>query len=262
MILLDSISDNGLTLFLSGVFGMLLLGAGLVVFFVVYQRRIFAQIRERERAEKAHQKALLNAAVEVQEKERRRIAGDIHDEIGSLLTATRLYLRQLDPTAGEQRLRAIKEQSLTIVDEMIGSTRRISHDLLPPALAKFGFQAAAEDLCERIDRGGELSVGFECQTGRRMDAKAELALYRVLQELLNNTLKHGGASTVEVAFGRKEGSYHFAYRDDGRGFDPVGMESSGLGLRNIETRIALIGGRLEWDTAPGRGLVLTVILPN
>jgi signal transduction histidine kinase len=262
MMLLDSISNNGLTLFLSGVFGMLLLGAGLVVFFVVYQRRIFAQARQREIAEKAHQKELLAAAVEVQEKERRRIAGDLHDEIGSLLTATRLYLRQLDPAAGVERIWAIREQSLTILDEMIGSTRRISHDLLPPSLGKFGFQAAAEDLCERIDHAGDLAVEFTSRTARRMSVKGELALYRVLQELLNNTVRHGQAERITVTFGRKEGRFLFTYADDGSGFDPAEVEARGLGLRNIETRIALIGGELEWDTAPGQGLRVRITIAD
>lgn len=240
---------------------MILLSVSLVVFYIVYQRRIFAQIQRREAEEKIHQKELLEAAVAVQENERRRIAGDLHDEIGSLLTATRLYLRQLDPAAAEERIGAIKEQSLAILDDMIGSTRRISHDLLPPGLAKFGFQAAAEDLCERIDKGGELTVNFTSRTARRMKEKDELALYRVLQELLNNTLKHSNARTVESTFGRRDGGFEFTYRDDGDGFDASAVSSKGLGLRSIETRVALIGGRLAWETAPGRGLLVTVVLP-
>lgn len=261
MIVLSILSGSNLTLFLAAVFGMFILSVALVVFFVVYQRRIFAQLQQRERAEQSHQKELLEAAVAVQEIERRRIAGDLHDDIGSLLTATRLYLRQLDPSAGTERITAIKEQSLTIVDEMIQSTRRISHALLPPALEKFGLQAAAEDLCEWVDQSGALIVNCAVLTQERVTPDRELALYRVLQELINNTLRHAEAQTAEVAISRRRKHFTLTYRDDGRGFDPQQVQSGGLGLRNIESRVALVGGTLETRTAPGEGLRVRVELP-
>lgn len=261
MIFLANLSGESLNLFLGGVFGMLVLSGALVVFFIVYQRRIFAQIREREANDKIYQKALLAAAVEVQELERRRIAGDLHDEIGGLLTATRLYLRQLDPVAGTARIAAIREQSLTILDEMIQSTRRITHDLLPPVLEKFGFQAAAEDLCEWIDKSGDLTVHFFALTEERMVPKRELALYRVLQELLNNTLKHAGATTIDVTIKQRRNEFTFTYKDDGCGFDPQKTDYDGLGLRNIESRVALENGVLESITSPGGGLRVAINFP-
>jgi signal transduction histidine kinase len=118
----------------------------------MYQRRILEEERKRVEKEKAHQMALLSAAVDVQETERRRIASDLHDDIGSLLSATRLYLQQLCIDASAEKTESIKKESLNILDEMIQNTRRITHDLLPPVLEKFGFQAAAEDLCERIEK--------------------------------------------------------------------------------------------------------------
>ncbi|TXF91630.1 sensor histidine kinase [Neolewinella aurantiaca] len=260
MIVLANLSGEYLNLFLAGIFGMVLLSIALVVFFVVYQRRIFAQERKREEEEKAHQKELLIAAVEVQEAERRRIAGDLHDDIGSLLSATRLYLRQLKADAPIEKNTEIRDQALSILDEMIQNTRRITHDLLPPTLEKFGLQAAAEDMCERINKSGGIKVNFRSDTDVRLDPKKEVAIYRVLQELFNNTLKHAKAKTIDVSIGQKQDSFSFVYADDGKGFDPAAIESVGLGLRNIESRVSLIGGNLKSTTSPGNGLTVTVTL--
>lgn len=262
MTFLAGLSGMYVNLLLGGVLALLTMSIGVVIFFAIYQRRIFAQQQQREAEEKAYQKELLIAAVEVQESERRRIAGDLHDEIGSLLTATRLYLRQLDPTADTKRVIDIKEQSLAIIDEMIQSTRRISHDLLPPSLEKFGFQAAAEDLCEMVDRSDGIMATFTTPTEERMSPKVELALYRVLQELISNTLKHAAATTLDVVFDRQPDNFHFVYREDGRGYDPATISSGGLGLRNIESRIALVGGTLDSASHPGGGLTVTITLPT
>lgn len=262
MFLQAQFTEEHVTLFLSGVGVLVLLSLGLVVFFVTYQRRLFAQERLRRAAEQKHQQELLAAAVDVQEAERRRIAGDLHDDIGSLLTATRLYLRQLQPDGKPQQIGMIKEQSLEILDDMIQNTRRISHDLLPPTLEKFGFQAAAEDLCERFDRSETLSVEFANATRNRLAPDTEIALYRILQELLNNTVKHAQASLIQLQLEESQDAFCFRYADNGVGFDQDKMESKGLGLRNIESRLSLVNGTLSYKTAPAAGLRVDIEVPR
>ena len=262
MILQAQITGQYVTLLLTGVGVLVALSVGVIFFFVVYQRRIFAQERLRIEVSKRHQLELLTAAVEVQETERSRIAGDLHDDIGSLLTATRLYLRQLKAGGSTQQINLIKDQSLEIVDEMIQNTRRISHDLLPPALSKFGFRAAAEDLCERFDQTEDLTVVFNGTSAERLPPNYELALYRVLQELLNNTIKYAGAQHVTVTLRTGSGgTTEFTYTDDGRGFDPASARGGGLGMRNIESRITVLAGQLDFQTAPGQGVRVIITLP-
>lgn len=251
-----------LNIFLAGVLGMLLLAIALVGFFVTYQRRLFRQERLRQEEAAAHQKQLLIASVEAQEEERGRIASDLHDDIGSLLTATRLYLRQLPTDSTEKRVASVREKSLGIVDDMITNTRRISHNLLPPALEKFGFQAATEDLCDRMNDSAQVAITFATQTDDRLPAKAEIALYRVVQELLNNSLKHAEAATITVTFRRVAKAFELVYADDGKGFDLSQTRANGLGLHNVETRVMLEGGALTWNTAPGQGLTVTAVLPG
>lgn len=250
-----------LNLLLAGVGGLVLLSIGVISFFVIYQRRIFEQERGRAEQARLHQRQLLAAAVDVQEAERRRIASDLHDDIGSLLTATRLYLRQIKPAQTDGRNDEIKRQSLCIVDEMISNTRRISHDLLPPTLEKFGLRAAAEDLCERINQAGGPRVRFRSNLDERIDRRTELGLFRALQELLNNTLKHAEAENVDVALHAGPQSLRFTYRDDGKGFSPA-QAGGGLGLRSIESRANLLNATLALDSAPGRGLSVGITVPS
>jgi len=249
-----------ISLLVGGIIGMLFLAGLLIAFVVIYQRRLAEQQARRVARERDHQRELLTAAVDVQEAERRRIAADLHDDIGSLLSATRLYLRQLAPEATADRRSQIKEQSLGIVDEMIRNTRRITHDLLPPVLEKFGFQAAVEDLCDRLNGSG-MEIIFFANSEKRLAPKREIALYRVVQELLNNTIKHAKAEVVNIVANWSEEGFEMVFSDDGVGFDLEARQARGLGLRNIESRVILVGGTVVTETSPGNGLRVTIDIP-
>lgn len=258
---LAEITSRSVTFLLLGVLAMILLSVSLVVFFIIYQRRIQAQEKLRQQQEKAYQKALLTAAVEVQEAERRRIASDLHDGIGSLLSATRLYLRQLKPHLSGDKGEEIKDASLEILDEVIQNTRRITHDLLPPVLEKFGFPAAAEDLIEKVSGSTSIKMSCHLNQEQRLNNVREVALYRILQELINNSLKHAAPNEILIADAWQPGGYFFTYSDDGKGFVLNESEAAGLGLRNIESRVTVLNGELKWTTSPGAGLEVNIYLP-
>jgi len=207
---------------------------------VLYQRRIQAQQEKQLAMERIHQRNMLSAAVEVQESERRRIASDLHDGIGSLLSATRLYLRQLKPDTSTEKALNIGESSLEILDEIIQNTRRITHDLLPPVLEKFGFHAAIEDLCDKVNGSGGIQITHKLSCDHRLPGPHEIALYRIVQELMNNTLKHAAAGTIKILDSCANSKYYLNYQDDGKGFD-------------FDTN--------EWNTSPGKGLEIKIYLP-
>lgn len=261
MIYLAEFDDRSVTFLLLGVLVMIVLSVSLVVFFVVYQRRIYAQEQLRLAGERTHQRNMLSAAVEVQESERRRIASDLHDGIGSLLSATRLYLRQLSTNTPVEQATSIRNSSLEILDEIISNTRRITHDLLPPVLEKFGFAAAAEDLCEKIAGSSGITVDCDLDANRRLKSEQEVALYRIVQELINNTLKHAAAKRITLAAQHDTERYQLRYTDNGKGFDLNKNAAAGLGLRNIESRVTVLNGELIWQTRPGHGLDIKISLP-
>ncbi len=255
-------TDLALSLLLGGVIGMLVLAIGLVIFFVIYQKMIFRKRLERLDQDVAHQRTLLRASVAAQEMERERIAGDLHDGIGSLLSAVRLQLSHADEDGDDES----RQDSIGIISEVIQNTRRITHDLLPPVLSKFGLFAAAEDLCERMERASGLKIDFSAPAQRSLSLTSEKGLYRVLQELLNNTLKHAGATQISVVFQRDAGAVIMIYSDNGSGFaaDQTSVTSTagiGLGMHSIQTRIELLEGKLTWSSPPGRGVQLDVVVP-
>ncbi|MEL6391412.1 MAG: sensor histidine kinase [Bacteroidota bacterium] len=259
---MDTLPEVTLNVLLGGIITMLLLAFSLVIFFVLYQRRLFEQQNKIIDQERSHQRELLSAAVEIQESERRRIASDLHDDIGSLLSAARLYLKQLpvEEAEGEE----IKSETLNIVSRTIRNTRRITHDLLPSELEKFGLSAAVEDLCQRLDRTDQLSVKFHSDLIHRLTDPCEIALFRVVQELANNTLKHAEATEIKVELTTQGDDFILRYTDNGKGFDQeitTVRGGSGLGLRNIESRISLIDGTLYYETSSGAGLKVVITLP-
>ncbi len=254
-------------LLLAGIIGMLLLALAVIVFFVVYQKRLFAQNERLREQELAYQRNLVDAAIQTQETERRRIAADLHDEIGSMLSAVRLYMRQLKPEGDPQKNADLKEQSLDILSNIIGQTRQITHNLMPPSLEQFGLVAATEDLCGVVGQSEVLDVHFSTNAEERLHADQEIALYRVLQELLNNTLKHAEAKQVWVAFNFGAQELTLTYRDDGKGFElPSSTDERrrafGLGWKSIESRVHFVKGELEVQSAPQEGLEVQIQLPR
>ena len=263
MIFLATLTGDQVWLLLAGIFGMLLLSIALVVFFIAYQRRLFAQEQLRRAEEQAHQQELLTASVAVQEAERRRIATDLHDDIGSLLGATRLYLRQLDGGPEGSKNAKVKSETLSLVDSMFTNVRTITHDLLPPELERYGFFAAAEELATRITGSGGALMTVRTERPVRLPKVTELALYRILQELVSNTIKHSGAAKITLTSKWSGEDLQLRYADDGRGFTPArgGKSGDGLGLLNLESRISLVGGSIAIESTPGQGMTATFTVP-
>jgi signal transduction histidine kinase len=245
-----------------GTFGMLLLACAAIFLFVVYYRRNIRAKEELHEMENQHQQLLIFSNLQTLEDERKRFAEDLHDEVGASLSAIRLHASRIemdvkdDGTKG--RLKDVKE----IIDHAMASTRRISHNMLPPGLELFGLSKITEDLVAQITRANsiDIKVNKEANTGR-LDYKTELMLYRVLQELINNTIKHAEASDVQINFSSDDKQYYIYYSDNGKGFDTTSVRYNGLGLRNLESRIKLINGTYSFSTSPGSGLQVKMNIP-
>lgn len=243
---------------LGGTLGMLVLILGLVLFIFLHRRKVAAQELQLQKTRLRYQQELLEKNMQTQEDERRRIARDLHDDVGSMLSTLRLYLAPA-PEGKEPDNQARKE----MIDRIIGRVRHISHELLPPGLELFGLQKTMEDLCLSYKPVAGLHVHFTT-TEAPIDCAYDkaLALFRILQELLHNTIKHSGASQVEVSLTIGTEQLHFHYRDNGCGFDPALFQAGqGLGLGNIESRVRMTRGQLRIDTAPGKGFDLTLDVP-
>jgi signal transduction histidine kinase len=208
----------------------------------------------------AQDKALqvTQAVLEGQEEERTRVARDLHDGLGGLLATVRLYLgsARAHPDLAPAPAQLVA-QSVAHLDTSIGELRRVARHLLPEAVLAFGLAYALQDLCDAVQQAGPLRVQLHTHgLAARLPPATEVALYRMVQELLTNVGRHAQASQVLVQLMRHPGALHLVVEDDGRGFEP-GRQQSGVGLRSVRARAAYLGGTLEVQSAPGRGTTVS-----
>ena len=248
-----------------GVGALLLLALALVAFVLTYQKKLVRQQLALHRLQLNYQRDLLGASLRAEEQERARIGGELHDGVGSALSAAKLLLGQLAGTAPadgkQQRLLATVEGVLTT---SLQDIRTISRNLHPAVLTRVGLAEAVRNLGQLYDEAlpGGVRVAAELPTA--LPYEQELALYRIVQELIANALRHAQPSFVAVRLHQAGPLLRLHVADDGRGFAYVARApatGSGLGLKNLEARVLLLNATLHIDTAPGQGTRVTVEMP-
>ncbi|MCF8464093.1 MAG: PAS domain S-box protein [Flavobacteriales bacterium] len=222
---------------------------------------IARNISETKEFEKHHREAL----IEGQENERMRVAQELHDGLGQLFTAIKLNLQHLKSGIGKrgssddmnERIRALEDNIGVAITEV----KNISRNLMPDVLWQFGLKPAVQDLVEKWNTTGEFEISLELvDMDIRFAPELEKALFRMCQELVNNSIRHGNASNVYVQLINHGNSIVLMVEDDGIGFDPD-KTSQGFGLRNIWSRAEVFEGRVEIDSKPKKGTVTTVEIP-
>ncbi len=210
---------------------------------------------------------MLNAILEAQEVQRRKLSKEIHDGIGPLISTIKLNLDALrqelsgSSPALNSRLESISE----MLQGMSTDIRSISHNLMPNVLVDFGLVAALENLCQRVNDSGKVAASFyHSGIQERLRRKLALGLYRIAQELINNAVKYAQASTINVQLIKHPDSIVLMVEDDGVGIAPGQLQAKpdkGIGLQNIRTRVRSLGGTFLFDSRPGEGVLATIEVP-
>jgi signal transduction histidine kinase len=260
--------ENGLqaneifTMIMLGIMIMLCLAVALVLLANRSQKKLHQEQMKAQALQLAHQEQLLYSTILTQEEERKRIAKDLHDEIGSKLNVINLNLHRLRKFATDPNVIIDTVQDLFgVIGNTIDTTRRISHDLLPPTLDNFGLQEAIRELCDNYPTGASPEVVFDLIQNHSpsVDKSIELNLFRILQELINNSIKHGKADRIGIKLWLRPEGISLHYQDNGHGFDPEKVKQSpGLGLQNIESRVKMIRADYELQSKPGEGVRVQV----
>lgn len=244
-----------------GILIMVALSLIMVAYAGKAQRRILQQRMDTQALELRYQQELVQKNLQTQEEERRRIAAHLHDDIGSKLGVLHLAFHRLArlpaPSDDHDQMKAEIDE---LIANALGRVRAISHELLPPTLEDFGLIEALKELCDQIRKTGALDVQLETELERANigDAATELHLFRIVQELCNNTLKYARASRINIRLQQSNDKKQLLYSDNGSGFDPRGVARKGLGLKNLESRAKMISAELQIQTAPGKGFQATV----
>lgn len=244
---------------------MLLMAIFIIIFVAYYQyKQAQHQITVKEMQER-HRQELMAAVFRGQEAERKRLAQDLHDDIGTMLSVAKMTLNQLERLLDRYSPeRAQAQKTRQLLDDTLKNVRRISRDLVPTTLERFGLMAALEEL---VGNANTDLVKVQLERPEKLDRiepALDLMLYRIVQELVNNAIRHSAATHITIRFFIHENELRLAVLDDGRGFDideVIQSKQRGLGLRNIESRLSVVNGHVTFDVAPGRGSRIIVQIP-
>jgi len=209
------------------------------------------------------ERQILSAVIRGEERERRRFAREMHDGLGPLLSAIKLYVNELNSVslADEERKELIRHSN-ELIDDAVSSTRTISNNLMPTVIHSYGLVKAVQAFCDKVNKTNQLNINFETENiDERLDDNLELIFFRVISELINNTIKHAKAKNVYILLVKHIDRLTLYFKDDGVGFDVdeiLNSENKGMGLKNIISRVKSISGKHEFSSSPGQGFTIKI----
>lgn len=253
---------------LIGTVAMLMMAFFVIIFVLYYQKRKFEEDKKLIEIERNYNRKLLDTALNSEESERRRIAQDLHDDIGTMLSLTKLSLSQLNKvlnTKLTEKEEHTMQKAQSLVEETILHVRRITRELVPTTLERFGLVEAIDEFIHKLEDNNNLAISFHPGSEElpRQGQKIELTLYRIMQEQVNNAIKHANCTKIDISLEMNKDFIGMRVSDNGIGFDPDTIKDSnlaGLGLLGIESRLAIVNGKVEYSrTGNGGSSALTLI---
>lgn len=233
-----------------------IIAAGVILLNQQFRKSLYKRKLAEEQLKNRHNQEILSTSIRVQENERKRIAQDLHDELGAALSISRMHLLRLEKLGQSDKDTALGElpKVREYVETALSTSRRISHELMPGQLQTMGLEKALEGIADRahIANGLEVQLAIHCNASA-LPWEVSLALYRIFSELLNNTLKHAEATRVSFELHTQADGLQLHYRDNGKGLPEGGNPMAGIGLQSIEGRLKALGGSFAAATHPQGG---------
>jgi len=258
---MNAVSDNIFLLVIGGMGGAILLVVLFIALHMRNQNRLLLERELMQEKEIEHQKSLLATVIQSQEAERRRIGQDLHDDVGAALSRLRLTVDMLNAnTITPENFKTFSASCKQEIDHIITDVRHISHNLSPPRLALFGFNAALEDLTDIIPRSGiKLTLDNSAMDIMpNLDITVTTALYRIFEELVNNTIKHAAANAITIKLYPESGYLIMNYSDNGIGLKSSGSGKAGMGMQNMESRLSMINASYELGPQDTKGFSINI----
>ena len=229
-----------------------------------YRRNKLRQEAQMKTELMKQQEMAVKAVIEAEENERQRIAKDLHDGVGQMMSAAKMNLSAFESEvqfANDEQKKSLKKV-IQLVDESCKEVRTVSHIMMPNALLKNNLAAAMHDFVNKLNNKTLQAHVNTIGLDERMDSNIETVLYRVMQECVHNAIKHAGATTLDISLIRDKDGISGTVEDNGKGIDAADKDNfEGIGLKNITTRIEYLKGTVDFDTAPGRGTVVAFHVP-
>ncbi|MBG9376903.1 hypothetical protein I5907_11690 [Panacibacter sp. DH6] len=259
---------NIVSLIIYGTIVMIALLLTIVFFVLIHQRKVIQYQLQLKEVNEAQQKKLTVAAIESEEAERKRISAELHDEVGALLSTVKLYLSQVQPEHlnSDSKIKLLN-QSKDLLDESIKTVRNISSNLQPMLIADFGLESTIQHFCNKINQPPVFTATLTVEDAiSRMPADKELAVFRIVQEVTNNVIKHSGATYIYYSVVQQTDALevHFKYNGNGLGqqeYEEKLYHSQGLGLKNMQNRLNILKGDVLYQKNDNLTNTITVKIP-
>jgi signal transduction histidine kinase len=229
----------------------------LIIVGVIMIREIFYSLKKAEIDRLRTEKRVLNAIINTEENEKRRFANDLHDGLGPLLSTVKMSLSSLNQKITDPSGTVILNNTNHLVNEAINTIKDISNNLSPHVLTNFGLASAIGAFTAKINQTRAIKIDLKSNMeNQRLENDKEVVIYRAVCELINNSIRHSGASRIEIELNKHEKFVTLQFYDNGRGFDTSTLskeDNKGMGLSNIETRVKTVEGVFILESTPGRG---------
>jgi signal transduction histidine kinase len=247
------------------LWGAAILGA-LLIFtgFSFYRKRQIQNKMDLQAEVMKQQDMATKGIITAEENERKRIAADLHDGVGQMMSAAKMNLSAFENEIqfNNENQKISFEKVINLVDESCKEIRSVSHQMMPNALLKSGLASAVKEFLDKLDNR-VLKVNLYTEgLNERLDSNVETVLYRVIQECVNNVIKHSGANSLDISLIKDEDGIAATIEDNGKGFDSKDRQKfEGIGLKNIASRIGYLKGTVDFDSTPGRGTLVAIHVP-
>lgn len=257
---------NKVALIVGGVAILSILVVFIVIFISLYQKRYYTYLKEKQEMHSGFQQELLKTRLEIQEETFRNISQEIHDNIGQALSFVKLNLNTVDPHNAALVIDKLSE-SKNLLTKTIQDLRDIARSLNTDFISEIGLQVAIEQQLQLLDKTGQYQTHFSIQGDIfKNNSQRELVVYRIVQELLNNIVKHAEASDIKIEMQYLSEKLIITVQDNGKGFDTKAAHSAeknnGLGLRNMTTRMNMINGTIDLYSSPDLGTKASIEIPR
>jgi len=257
---LNQKNQDRLNMLLFSLGGLLLIT---LIGFLYYKNRVKASQLQLHEAHREQQIISMRSMLEGQENERTRIARDLHDGLGNLLSSLKVNIGSLQIHFDDNNAKKIYGTASQMIDEACTEVRKIAHEMMPQSLKKLGLRRALEDMVLKMDAIHGFKAEFQVHgTERVFDDTTNVMLYRIVQEAMNNIVKYAQATEVSVQITYSDDWFDLTIEDDGVGFDLTAVEKEkGMGLKSMAFRAEFIGGTLDLNSRPGVGTLVTINIP-
>lgn len=235
----------------------------IILFIVEFQRRRNLHTKETEMLHSNYKQEILKTQLEIQEQTLKNISQEIHDNIGQVLSLAKLNLATTDVVKSENAQQKV-DDSKNLVAKAIQDLRDLSKSLNTDYVSEMGLGRSIEYELEIINKTGSFSTNFEIEgIIYRLEKQKELILFRIVQEIINNIIKHARAKTITVTLDYASSSFSITIHDDGEGFDLNAIQNSrtGLGIKNMHSRAQLVGAEFQISSTLGLGTTVSIKLP-